>query len=248
MEDTVVSQSYLPIHTGKEVMRIRDIPAVYNIKGRPSKTYFHYLFDRDVGLMSHCPVTADIASDDFQNADLFRSDEYIGVDIRQSPLVTGWKQFSGQSHSTIYHGIRGDMRDTILRPNTVDLLTSTHTLGHIPSEDHHLAIKNFCGYVKPEGHMFLQMRREHYTEEIRETLHEEFKTVEVVEYRTPLSQWYERAMAEHGDDQTVGFLDNRGLNRIVNLLLAVLILLLTAIEMTGLLPGNYVYVRGLRKQ
>lgn len=181
-----------------------------NTKARPSKTYFHELFDRDARQYSRCERTADVATAEMKNADLFSSEVYYGVDISGDRLKRGLEAFDDQTtdfveeavsseelvahtdaEDQMYAAVHGDMRTDLFPDRSLDLVASTHTLYHLPEEDREQAVQNLCDWLRPNGTLLLQLSDESYTDGLDEILEEQFTHVDVISYRNLFSKLYE---------------------------------------------------------
>ncbi|MCQ4334952.1 class I SAM-dependent methyltransferase [Natronomonas sp. F2-12] len=235
---------------------IRHILSKHNIKTRPSKTYFHYIFDKDIERYSHCERAADIAASDFKNIDNFNCDIYYGVDNDERRLREGMKKIKEDSqtafidgeltqkklsqHCTynkpMYIAINGDMRNQIFPDSSLDLIASTHTLHHIPPSDHEAVVRNFCQWLRPNGTLLLQIsNKEWYNSDIQNILDENFSHLESKLYKTPFSAVYERII--------YSFFGGQANTRLGKLLYLFFSLFLLPIEKSSLTGGQYIYVR-----
>ena len=206
-----------------------------NRRARPSKTYLHRLFDEDVTAYSRVGRAANIASADFKNAHLFESEVYYAVDVDEAALRDGLDSV-GEADSEVLDGseldgatmaghrdrngqarvaVLGDMRDPLFPPDSLDLITSTHTFGHVPPAGHPEVVENVCTALRPDGTPLLQLAEaEWYDGDVETRLEEAFERVETERYRTPISAGYERLVADadgsvvfpHGDNQVKHYL------------------------------------------
>jgi SAM-dependent methyltransferase len=149
----------------------------FNLKARPSKTYLFQLLESDMERIGECERAADIASNNFKNREFFHCDTYFGVDINAEDLRDGLNGLDPDSTRYAYvvgsiekdelsevlsddvrHvAVEGDMRDALLPRDSLDLVVSTHSLGHVPSTDHRSVITNLVRYLRPGGHLLLQI-------------------------------------------------------------------------------------------
>ncbi len=236
------------------------------VKARPSKTYFQSLLSEDIKRFSSCDTAADIASNAHQNARYFNSQVYYGVDIDREALHTGVASHSPETNTDYVEGpisstsidqqvsaddpyyvsIEGDLREQLFPASSLDLIVSSHTMHHIDPEYHYPIIELFCSYLRSNGNLLLQFsNKEWYTNRIRDKLEREFRRVETIEYKTIISDWYERMV----DDEETGvvFPDLVGLNRYKYAVMATTSIALSKLESLPFLRGRYVYVRALDK-
>lgn len=224
-----------------------------HINPRPSKIYLYRLFESDLRKFSQCERAADIASADLKNSHLFNSDVYYGVDIDKQVLKTGLegvgfgktKLYSGPISDQLmekhdkkgFYGVQGDIRNKLFPPNSLDLITSTHTFSHINPSDYSTVINHFNQYLRPGGTLLLQLPDEQYFNNIKQELLSNFETVEVIRYRVPTSVAYERIITKFNQRSVFG----KEMKR--KYVFALVSLLLFQIERSGLLNGKSMYIR-----
>lgn len=235
-----------------------------NLRARPSKSYLHRLFDADVARYSNCARAADVASADFKNAHLFESDVYYAVDIDEAGLRDGLDGFEDadtdfqegqvdaemmarheESSRPTRVAVLGDMRDSLFPPDSLDLVVSTHTFGHLPPSDHPTVVENFCEALRPGGTLLLQLAdSDWYEGALKRRLTDAFETVEIHRYRVATSVAYERLAAD-GEGAVVFPHDQNRLKHYLMILLSAGLLQFERLPVPG---GNSLYLRCLGRK
>lgn len=209
------------------------------ISPRPSKTYFYSKFLRDVRAHSNVERAADIASARFDNAEVFESDYYFGVDLDSERLRKGRSRYS-DCPSRI--AIKADITRPVFQQESLDLIACSHTLSHLEQSDHVPTVEQLISYLKPGGSLFIQFHEGAFTDDIEETLRESFEEVEVIHYNNSISKAFER---RNIDEEGVIDADMDGWKWYLN---GPIILLLAGLEHLPLPGRKYTYARCLRKR
>lgn len=151
----------------------------------PSKTYLWSQFYRDLKSYSDVDRAADIASSHFKNAPGFNADHYVGVDIDLERLRDGRAEINDtRSHSAV----RADIRETNFRPQSFDLIASTHTIHHFSSEEHIPFLETLIEYLSTGGNLFIEFQPGDFNKEIESLLRANFESVDIVKYSNPISR------------------------------------------------------------
>jgi len=237
------------------------------VKARPSKTHFQKQFVEDIKRLSSGDAAADIASNTHQNSRYFNSQAYYGVDISEEALRDGLMNYSPETNTEYIKGpisqeslnqhvaadepqyvsIEGDIRAELFPPSSLNLIVSSHTMHHIDPEYHYPTIELLCSYLRPGGNLLVQFSgKEWYTDRIRNKLEREFKTVETNEYKTAISDWYERIAVN--ENNRLVFPEPIGRDRYKYAAMATTSLALSKLEAIPFFKGEYLYVRALGKR
>jgi len=133
-------------------------------------------------------IGIDLASENFKNSNFFKTETYIGVDIKKSLIKQGLKK---KNHINKI-GIVADLtQENKIGINFADVAVSTNTLYQIKKEGKRLdAIKNFIEFVKPGGGLFLQMEKEHISRKIIYQIKENFKYFKIIYYHNYITDFY----------------------------------------------------------
>lgn len=234
------------------------------LRARPSKTYLHRLFDADLAAYSDVDRAADVASADFKNAHMFDSDVYYAVDVDEAGLRAGLESVDSgttdflkgpidagtmtdhdAAEAPARIALLGDMRHSLFPLDSLDLIASTHTFGHVPPSNHPTVVEHFCEALRPGGTLLLQLgQSEWYDDELESKLTDAFNTVETRRYRVPTSVAYERLVAT--EDGRVVFPHDR--NKFNHYLMELASAGLLQVERIGLFGGASVYVRCLGRR
>jgi hypothetical protein len=188
----------------------------YALSPRPSKTRLHRLLKKDLEKWENKEVVADIATQNFMNAHHFGQNVYFGVDIDKNALEKGIDSISDDDCHTAFISapvsegkisefrskhqkhkiaVEGNILDFNLFPsNSLDVITSTNTLicNHIDSAKYYSIIESFCNYIDKDGHLYLNLADDDFTNDIHRYLLSEFEKVGVIGYGNKISNKYEK--------------------------------------------------------
>lgn len=162
----------------------------------PAKTFLHSRLIDDIRTYSDdVGVAADISSSHFANAEYFRSDQYIGVDIDRGRLRKGKAEFA----ESTYAAIQSDIRQPMFQAGSVEMVVSTHTLSHIDPDEHLWVVGLFVQYLAPGGCLLLQIAESSPTVEIEARLNESFETVERMNYYNGFTRLFRRWQSDEDE-------------------------------------------------
>jgi hypothetical protein len=227
-----------PTQGVKKIARLMFKKIFKNISSRPSKTYFYSKFIRDLNTYSDTEIGADIASARFDNAEYFKSKDYIGVDIDGQRLKKGKAKYdSSSSHSPI----KADITKPLFKEKTIDIVACTHTLSHINNTKHINVIRYLIGYLNQGGHLFIQFHEEECTSEIESILRDSFEEVNFIQYRNPFSKLFEEFFSDSQGNIDV---NSDGIMYVIN---GFLIIGLAILEYLPLPGREYKYARCFNK-
>lgn len=150
----------------------------------PAKTYFWSQFYRDLEDHSDVDIAADIASSSFKNAAGFNSDEYVGVDIDRERLREGKSTVDTDTHSAV----QADIRKVNFHPSSFDLITSTHTIHHLQSEERLPFVRTLIDYLSTGGDLFIQFQPGQFTDNIERLVRDVFDKVQIETYDNVVSR------------------------------------------------------------
>lgn len=158
-----------------------------SLKARPSKTYFHRLFEADMA-SQRGEWGVDIACANWKNRRLFQTRHYLGVDIRHASVSKGRDAMGGDGY-----GVVSDILAPGLMQKTFDLVVCTHTLSHLAPNLRLNAVNSLIELLRPNGCLIFNVPCEDkkYQQQLLKSLNELFMSVDAVRYRNIVSQWYE---------------------------------------------------------
>lgn len=210
---------------------LREFAEGYALSPRPSKTRLHRLLKKDLGKTQKEKVAADIAAQNFMNTRFFKNDVYFGVDIDKEALEKGIDSMDEKNYRTDFISapvsreeisdysskesrqkvaVNGNILESNLFPsNSINVLVSTNTLmqHHIDPENYYSIIQNFCDYVAKDGHMYLNMVDDNFTNEIHRYLLSEYENVELIPYNNKISDMWETYL--ESEDGTPSLANNK---------------------------------------
>lgn len=192
------------------------------ITKHPARTFLHTRLIDDIRTYSdRFEIAADISSSHFANAEYFRSDQYLGVDIDRDRLRKGKAEFEDSPTCT---AIQADIRRPLFQDESVGMVVSTHTLSHLDPDEHLPVVDLFIQYLSPGGCLLLQLGEDTPSDEIEARLNESFDTVERTDYYNAFTRSFRKFHSSEDEyyDPTM-----TGWKRYVN---AVAIVTLTLIE------------------
>lgn len=158
---------------------------------RPAKTaLFRYL--RKTLKSVNGDVCVDAACGNMKNRDLFRTERYFGLDIREDVIRAGLEKYETG------YGIIGDIGDINVPDGSVDYLVSTNTLFWFDKEKLVGIVGRMSEWVNQKGTMFIEVRNDEMLDEVLNSLSCKFKDVRVLYYRNILSQLFDRVVERKG--------------------------------------------------
>jgi trans-aconitate methyltransferase len=138
---------------------------------------------------------ADISSAHFDHAKYFKSEQYIGVDIEIERLREGKGKFTNNPK---YAAVQADIRQPIFQPNSLGMIVSTHTLGHLDPQEHTTVVNMFVQYLDSGGCLLIQLTDDSPVAEIESLLRESFNCVNKFRYKNKITRIFEE-WHQHGD-------------------------------------------------
>jgi SAM-dependent methyltransferase len=235
-----------------------------HVRGSPPKTYLISRFAFDLERLEGDDVAADISSNSFQHAELFESGVYYGVDIDKNALQQGIERAPEETKTEYLTGpvgrdtvnrhrndghrfevaVEGDITERLFPEQSLDLVGSTHTLHHIPPEQHRQVVEHFCSYLRPGGTLLLQISDgAALTTEMEQLLRENFETVDITSYRNFISHRYIQFVERLRSEGAVLPTPTTRLAQFVYLLMSACSLALASTERIERFEGRSVYVR-----
>ena len=120
---------------------------------RPSKLIFNKEISKFLDINKYKSVL-DVASADFKNINLFKSDNYTGIDIDPDLVSEGLRKYPNAK------GISGDIMDiqNLVRQNKYDLCISTHTLSYLTEENILNAVNHLISVNANEGSIIINLQ------------------------------------------------------------------------------------------
>jgi hypothetical protein len=163
---------------------------------RPSKNaLFSKLIDDIREESRRYNYAADISSAHFDHGKYFKSEQYIGVDIDIERLHKGKEKFANNPK---YGAVQADIRQPIFQPNTLGMIVSTHTLGHLNPQEHTAVVEMFIQYLDSGGCLLIQLTDDSPMAEIESLLRESFNCVNKFRYKNKITRIFEE-WHQHGD-------------------------------------------------
>lgn len=149
-------------------------------------------------------IGLDVACADFKYRDLFKTEQYVGIDLERENLNKG---LAFRAHAGDV-GILADLLRLENTPDIADLLVSTHTIASLPSVDRVRGVQALANAVRPNGTLFVNLPTEDDTAELESFLREQFgevgrtvygnwlfmKIENFFAYRTGGKSWFSLAM------------------------------------------------------
>lgn len=160
---------------------------------RPSKTFLFEILERKLRTITW-GVGIDAASANMKNRHLFKTAEYIGIDI-DPELVKQGMQNCGPNVT----GIVADLSALDHLPShSAAAVVSTNTLYHIPLAGRILAMEHLCRITSPGGLFLGELPLNNDFETLKAIAHKHFLEVQTLYFRNPLSSAYERLWERNG--------------------------------------------------
>lgn len=202
----------------------------------PAQSFLHSKLIDDIRIYSEqFDIAADISSSHFANAEYFRSDQYLGVDIDRDRLRRGKADFAADP---TYTAIHADIQRPIFQEDSIGMIVSTHTLSHLDPDDRLPVIELFLEYLTPGGCLLVQLANDAPTAEIEDRLRDSFETVQRTDYNNEFTRLFRRL--HDGDDPPM-----TGWKRYPN---AGIIVTLSLLEPLGWPNPTYTYLKCVNKR
>lgn len=126
-------------------------------------------------------IGLDVACADFKYRDLFKTEQYVGIDLEKENLNKG---LALRAHSGDV-GIVANLLSLERTPEVTDLLVSTHTIASLPVDDRVRGVQILAKAVRTNGTLFVNMPSEDDTPELENFFLEQFGEVS----RTVYGNW-----------------------------------------------------------
>jgi len=165
-----------------------------NFLVRPSKCFLFDALEKKLNKIDR-GIGLDAASAGFKNRWMFKTDIYYGLDISLPAIKEGIKNYNLENT----FGVLADLEKLNKLPeNSVDLVVSTNTLYHLPSEKRLKAINHLSRITAPDGLFFCDLIYDHDFQKAYEAISGYFKDIEIIYYRNMLSGFYEKVFIKNG--------------------------------------------------
>ncbi len=158
---------------------------------RPSKQQFFYYLFQDAAKIPENSWIIDIASYNGQNSDIFKTRNYVAVDINLEIL----KKVKNSDYK-----IGVNILHLPFLKESFDAVISTHTLLHLKFNDRFLAIKELSEIVKPGGFLIFNMPlfdeqgKSFKLDRIKDIIGADFAAQRFVKYRGFISRLFEASI------------------------------------------------------
>ena len=155
---------------------------------RPSKLIFNKEISKFLDINKYKSVL-DVASADFKNINLFKSDNYTGIDIDPDLISEGLRKYPNAK------GISGDIMDiqNLVRQNKYDLCISTHTLSYLTEENILNAVNHLISVNANEGSIIINLQsNQHLSNKILDLFKENYQNYYHVRYQNLYTRYIEK--------------------------------------------------------
>ena len=155
---------------------------------RPSKLIFNKEISKFLDINKYKSVL-DVASADFKNINLFKSDNYTGIDIDPDLVSEGLRKYPNAK------GISGDIMDiqNLVRQNKYDLCISTHTLSYLTEENILNAVNHLISVNANEGSIIINLQsNQHLSNKILDLFKENYQNYYHVRYQNLYTRYIEK--------------------------------------------------------